>query len=350
MPKVSIIVPVYNRESSIHLCLESINTMEYKDFEVIIIDDGSTDNSSKICKEYCNNHLNFHYIRQENNGVSNARNHGINVAQGEWITFVDSDDAVTPEHLNIIGIEEKNNMDWIIESFQLSRILNEEIHLLSISKDVYKTRLETKKPVEYYFTKLLKSGTPMFSIWGKFFKSEICKLHKIKFNESLSLDEDQLFISEYILHIKKLVHYPLVKTYINIDRPISRLSGKLHKPDIYLYGISINYKAFRLLDEVASNQNIPYATNYLVNNIVNRILLSYTRPKNIGKISNKELKLFIRHSILPVFKKIYNEKENLHTGFPRIIYNLVIRGFYNTSLYICISYNIYRSFYYKLIH
>lgn len=348
MPKVSIIVPVYNRESSIFFCLESIDAIEYRDFEVIVIDDGSTDKSSEICNEFCKTHLCFHYIRQENKGVSNARNHGISIATGEWITFVDSDDAVTPEHLNVIKIEEGNNVDWIIESFQLSEICNKETHLLPILSDAHKTKTETDKPVEYYFTDLLKSGTPMFSTCGKFFKHTICKQHKIKFNEGMSLDEDQLFISEYLRHIQKLVHYPLAKTYINIDRPISRLSGKLQKPDVYLYGITENYNAFRLLDKMASNHNIPYAINYLVNNVINRILLGYTRPKNRDKISNKELKQFIKQNLLPVFKKIYNEKKYLRSGFSRIIYNLILRKHYNITLFICKSYNIYRSVYYKL--
>lgn len=348
MPKVSIIVPVYNRESSIRFCLKSIAAMKYRDFEVIVIDDGSTDKSSEICNEFCKTHLYFHYIRQENRGVSNARNHGIRLATGEWITFVDSDDAVTPEHLNVIRIEEGNNIDWIIESFQLFDISTLKTQIFSITKEAYKKRVETDKSVEYYFTDLLKSGTPVFSTWGKFFKRSICNHHKITFNENLSLDEDQLFISEYLQYVKKLVHYPLVRTYINIDRPIPRLSGKLHEPNVYLYGITENYNTFRLFDNTALKHNIPYAINYLINNIVNRILLGYTRPKNRGKISDKKLKLFIKQDLFPIFQKIYNEKEYLQAPFSRFIYNLILREHYNITLFICKSYNIYRVIHYKL--
>lgn len=93
-PVFSIIVPVYNVEKYVFECLESIKHQSYSDFEVIIVDDGSKDNSTTICEDYCKDDERFHYYRKINGGVSSARNYGLRRAQGDWILFVDSDDQL----------------------------------------------------------------------------------------------------------------------------------------------------------------------------------------------------------------------------------------------------------------
>ena len=91
-PTISVIVPVYKVEKYIRCCLDSIVTQTFADWECILIDDGSPDNSGKICDEYAEKDGRFRVIHQKNAGVSAARNAGLNVAKGAWITFVDSDD------------------------------------------------------------------------------------------------------------------------------------------------------------------------------------------------------------------------------------------------------------------
>ncbi len=96
-PAVSIIVPVYNVEKYIRRCLDSIVAQTFTDWECILVDDGTPDNSGKICDEYAANDSRFVVIHKENGGVSSARNAGLDVANGEWITFVDADDWIEPE-------------------------------------------------------------------------------------------------------------------------------------------------------------------------------------------------------------------------------------------------------------
>lgn len=96
-PKISIIVPVYKVEQYLRRCLDSIEAQTFTDWECILIDDGSPDNSGVICDEYVANDTRFRVIHQENKGVSAARNAGLDVARGEWIGFVDSDDWIEPE-------------------------------------------------------------------------------------------------------------------------------------------------------------------------------------------------------------------------------------------------------------
>ena len=91
---ISVIVPVYNVEKYLRACLESIVNQTYRDLEIILVDDGSTDSSGIICGEYAEKDARVKVIHKENGGASSARNAGLNIAQGEYITFVDSDDTI----------------------------------------------------------------------------------------------------------------------------------------------------------------------------------------------------------------------------------------------------------------
>ena len=91
---ISVIVPVYNVQDYLPRCLESICSQTYGNLEIILIDDGSTDDSPRICREFAERDPRIRYIRTENSGVSAARNRGIGLAQGRWIGFLDSDDYV----------------------------------------------------------------------------------------------------------------------------------------------------------------------------------------------------------------------------------------------------------------
>ena len=99
MVDVSVIIPVYNVGKHIRRCLDSIIKQRYPNYEIILVDDGSTDESGKICDEYALHNNKIRVFHQENRGVSEARNKGLNVAKGKYIIFVDSDDEVTENYL-----------------------------------------------------------------------------------------------------------------------------------------------------------------------------------------------------------------------------------------------------------
>ena len=131
---ISVIIPVYNTESYVRVCLESLVEQTYTNFEVIMIDDGSTDNSGEICQEYTERDSRFHYYRKENGGVSSARNLGIEYSRGNYLTFVDSDDWVEEDYLEVLynaiidesaGVSvstykrfEMEDGSWYVHSFQ----------------------------------------------------------------------------------------------------------------------------------------------------------------------------------------------------------------------------------------
>ena len=112
---ISIIIPMYNTEQYIECCLDSIRRQTYKNLEVIMIDDGSTDNVATICKKYCNKDSRFRYFYKQNEGVSIARNMGLEIANGDIIAFVDSDDYIKENMIeNMVSKMEKEKSDIVI--------------------------------------------------------------------------------------------------------------------------------------------------------------------------------------------------------------------------------------------
>ena len=108
MKKVSVIVPVYNTEKYLHRCIESILDQTYKMLELILIDDGSTDSSGIICDEVAQKDTRVKVLHKKNEGAGEARNCGINIAQGEYICFVDSDDYISSRYIEIMYMQQKN--------------------------------------------------------------------------------------------------------------------------------------------------------------------------------------------------------------------------------------------------
>lgn len=119
-PKISVIVPVYNAESTIRRCVDSILAQTFTDFECLLIDDGSKDQSGEICDEYAEKDRRIRVFHKENGGVSSARNMGLDNAKGEWITFVDSDDWIEPDMVEkLVKPTNQKDVDIVIGDFQM---------------------------------------------------------------------------------------------------------------------------------------------------------------------------------------------------------------------------------------
>lgn len=111
-PKISVIVPVYRVEQYLPTCLDSIAAQTFRDFELILVDDGSPDTCGAMCEEYAADHPNARVIHQENAGLSEARNNGVKAAKGEYVTFIDSDDFVSPDYLDyLLYLAEKHEVE-----------------------------------------------------------------------------------------------------------------------------------------------------------------------------------------------------------------------------------------------
>lgn len=210
---ISVVMPVYNSEKYLKRAIESILQQTYKDIELIIVDDGSTDRSSVIINEYAQIDHRVRVISQKNSGVSAARNAGMNIARGEWLYFIDSDDYV--------------DLDFFQDAMHVCRysdfiIVGVQKHYVNSNKKDNTIRPENIKistPKEYVdFLDIVikdKSQDLYFNyIWNKIIRTSIVVDRKARFNENLSLGEDFLFncdLLEYPIRItticKAYYHY-----------------------------------------------------------------------------------------------------------------------------------------------
>ena len=188
MPKISIIIPAYNAEKYINECIDSIlkNSKEsLNQTEIIVINDGSTDRTLKKLEKYKENNI-IHVYTTKNQGVSAARNYGIKLAKGDWITFIDADDKVTEGFVNQ-NINELNN----------SALLK-----TTISTNNYNNQIKDKTTIsiQHLLSKLTYGEMPAFII-SYFFKKDIVK--QIHFNKNIHFMEDSLFLIEYLNKTKE---------------------------------------------------------------------------------------------------------------------------------------------------
>lgn len=194
-PKISIIIPVYNVEPYLSRCIESVLNQSFTDFELILINDGSTDNSGKICDEYAKKDTRIHVIHQSNQGVSATRNSGIRIAKGDFITFVDGDDYIERDLLQVLyELAIDQNCDMAMCSYKLiyedKTIDNENSHWKRYDKEV---------ATELFFSDQ-QPFAPSYTC-GKLIKRDLSE--NVKFREDIFLMEDTLFNTEILLKCHK---------------------------------------------------------------------------------------------------------------------------------------------------
>ena len=193
--KISVIVPVYNSEKYLENCLQSIVNQVYKDFELIIVDDGSTDNSGIIINKFEKKHDFIKTIHQENKGVSCARNEGIINSNGEYVCFVDSDDIVSELYLShLIDIVLNKKTDWALTAVDNYKNIEENqcinIDLNNISSDLFY---------------LLNKEYVVFGPCCKLYKRKLLIDNNICFPADISCGEDLIFNFKYMSYIRNMV-------------------------------------------------------------------------------------------------------------------------------------------------
>ena len=211
-PLVSIIVPVYNAEKTIDRCVSSILNQSYKDFELLLMNDGSTDRSGSLCDAYEERDSRVHVLHKENTGVSDTRNQGIAMARGEYLQFADSDDWLAPDAVaGFVRAATEHQCDMVIADFY--RVIGERVAQKGdIEKDGVMDRTEyavnmMQRPADFYYGVL----------WNKFYKRSIIEKHQIRMDSSVSWCEDFMFNMEYVRHARtiyamKVPVYYYVKT------------------------------------------------------------------------------------------------------------------------------------------
>ena len=219
---ISVIIPVYNCEDYLSLCINSVINQTHQDFEVILVNDGSTDSSGRLCDKYVQNDSRFHSIHIDNNGPSHARNEGIRKCSGELLFFLDSDDILDKDTFQILlSAYNQHEVELVIGDF--SKVVNNKLvpsgHVNMFTGD---TLLGQKDILEY--TAKYLSAPNKFPLltqsWGRLFKASIIKDNDIYFNTSLRTFEDVAFNFHYLRYVKNLffVNTPLYNLLIHTNK------------------------------------------------------------------------------------------------------------------------------------
>ena len=207
MPAVSIIIPMYNTEAFIKDCLDSIVAQTWTDFEVILIDDGSTDNGARIAASYASSDARFRLIGQPNKGLSEARNTGLKIARGEYMTFVDSDDCIEPNFLEtLISLIQEQQADIACCSIQnindayVRKTAGTQENNFAIQKQIIK-KARSISGEKAATIALYQDRLPDYSVWNKLYKTSLWK--DKRFTAEIYF-EDLATIPEILLETKKV--------------------------------------------------------------------------------------------------------------------------------------------------
>lgn len=191
---ISIIVPVYNAAKTIERCVDSIIKQTYIDWELLLINDGSNDNSPVICDRYAKQDSRIRVFHKENGGVSSARNLGLNNVNGDWVTFVDSDDWIKEKYLEHLISHVDDCIDLVIS---YAYIYNE----LGKRKECYPSKIVTDDNFESIFIE--NDMHWHTSPWSNLYRMDIIRKFSLGFCEGMYIGEDALFLYSYLLVSKK---------------------------------------------------------------------------------------------------------------------------------------------------
>ena len=297
--KYSVIIPAYNSKKTIERCIESIALQNRPDVEIIIIDDGSTDETESICKALQTEYTNITYIYKENGGVSSARNLGLSVANGEFVMFVDSDDYVDNKCFDTIDKYIETNADFY--QFGFSIVAN---GIVKEVRECCECHVNTLSEKENFISESLVTRS-INSPWAKIYKRKIIDENNLSFSEKLSVGEDLSFVFSFLLSADKF----------------ERLSDK-----IYYQDISNEESLSRKYREDLSEQLIgvydsmvkALQKNKMESKLLNRSLawLFYRNAYSVASdLSKSKLAFLERRKKLKAMCSLFNSKKVSPIGF-----------------------------------
>lgn len=321
-PFFSIVVPIYNAQNTIQRCVESVLAQEMQDFELILVNDGSSDNSLQICKELEINNKNIRVIDKKNGGVSSARNEGIHSSVGKYIVFLDSDDTVSPKLLHSFykSIMEQN-VDLVFCNFSIIT----KSHRFSNTVDVRK--VDSKQDIAMQFENLYNSNL-LNCCWGKCFKRELITY---QFDSNLRLGEDFLFVLNYLKNTDSIQYIDenLYNYYIFSESTLSFAGGVQRLDNLY----EVYTKSMKVLTELFNADCFQYSIErkFCIN-----ILDSAERIAKSDNIGKKDKIEVFKEAIenlknLKYISKALNDIDRKFT----IEYKLLIQEKYNSYILIC---------------
>ena len=242
MYMVSVIVPVYNSARYLKICIDSILSQSYRNIQLILINDGSTDESGELCDRYALRDKRVKVIHKDNGGPSSARNCGIRASEGEFIFFVDSDDFIEIDAIKLL-VEScvVNNLDLSIADF---RKIGKKIEASGNDRIFTANTLLEKEDIVDYARKYLLSPnkSPLLTqSWGRIFRSSIIKDNKIFFDSELLTFEDLLFNFSYLKYVDKMsfLDKPLYNLLIHTNHLSASMAITGHPDSLFGYPVAL---------------------------------------------------------------------------------------------------------------
>ncbi|MBW7675594.1 glycosyltransferase family 2 protein [Chryseobacterium chendengshani] len=242
---ISIVVPVYNSSAYLEECIDSILSQTYANFELYLINDGSKDNSGEIIDAYSRKDSRINAVHKTNSGVSDTRNVGIRSAKGEIICFIDSDDWVDQDYLEVFIENFHDHQTLLIQNIKRDgkTISNYRFKNYSLKNELADLFAENN---------LLRSGAP----FAKFYSRSIISDNQLFFNTDISYGEDLIFFLEYVKHLKN-VTFLNATTYNYRYIPGSLSTSKNHSLKNYFL-VHIKISEFINFSKILSNNNLKY--------------------------------------------------------------------------------------------
>lgn len=288
-PIISIVVPIYNREQWLRNCLESISSQTFKDWECILVNDGSTDSSLEIAQEYAANDPRFIVFSQENQGVSAARNLGIDHAKGKWLAFVDSDDEIAQDYLEILHkLGEEENADLVFGSTLYYR--NSQLVVQCILKNSIYTSSEEDFGNKY---KRRLSGIV------KLYRLDIIRKHHLRFDTRFKYAEDLIFSIEFYMKAQRFAtSSEALYKYIKREENLTNLSLQISdfQTEIELYNKIVSYYEKLITRYPHHNKLLIFRGLFLHENAdrLLRIIESQTKSLTQRYKMYRDIKLLVR--------------------------------------------------------
>lgn len=216
---ISIIIPVYNTEEYLPFCLDSILSQSFKDFEVLLVDDGSKDGSGALCDEYAAMDSRVRVLHKENGGVSSARNQALEQAQGDWICFVDSDDRLVQDGLKVLAEGISDQVDLVMAGY-IEAVLPLEV---SVPKPG-ETRVIPRN--EVMISMFNRTDTRFEGyVFAKLFRRDLILKANLGFDPAIAIKEDTLFVVHFLTVSGRSVSVSCTPVYYYIQRPSSAMES-----------------------------------------------------------------------------------------------------------------------------
>ncbi len=250
---VSVVIPVYNVEKYLNNTIDCVLNQTYKDYELLLIDDGSTDSSGKICDTYAQGYDNIRVFHNQNQGPAKTRNFGIENAKGEYVAFIDSDDLIRENYLQAMmeGYQQEE-VDLAMCGYERFDSETNETTSTHLVKEEEYSVLESNRELARLFT-TPRTSLNGVSIWAKIYKRNILMDYNIRFPENIDYEEDCCMNVQYYRHVRKTY---IVNKSLYRYRQLKNSLSKVYKETTYANLVNGYNERMKFIKEFPNNKKL----------------------------------------------------------------------------------------------